>query len=114
MKRWLATKNIRKQKHPDRGNQFYHVYPMSADASRKARCVALVTFGVFNTGLLLLQTGAEIDADQDGMGDVWQQSYRISDSQAHGDLDGDRQTNLSEAQAGTNPHDSNSHSYIHL
>lgn len=46
-----------------------------------------------------------LDADGDGMSDVWQRLYGISSSQANDDPDGDGRTNVQESFAGTDPND---------
>ena len=53
------------------------------------------------------------DTNGDGMSDVWQRAYSITNiNQAHEDTDEDGLSNLVEAHAGTNPHDPNSHTRI--
>jgi len=52
--------------------------------------------------------GGPMDREGDGMSDVWQNIYGIDASETRDDPDGDGQTNIEEAIAGTNPFDPDS------
>jgi hypothetical protein len=60
-------------------------------------------------GLLILgvRFAHALDRNGDGMSDVWQRVYNIANGDASSDPDGDGQNNGKEAEAGTDPHDSN-------
>ena len=62
--------------------------------------------------LALVQTARAIDNDHDGMSDVWQSLYGVGSEQAADDPDGDGDSNLREAWAGTDPGDPNSNSRL--
>jgi len=46
-----------------------------------------------------------LDRDGDGMSDVWQRVHNIASGDTSTDIDGDGQSNIKEAEAGTDPRD---------
>ena len=66
-------------------------------------------FALIALGLLCcFQSPAALDADKNGMSDVWQKVYSLSNAAPGDDLDNDGQSNLEEALAGTDPKDGQS------
>jgi hypothetical protein len=65
----------------------------------RVRAFLWLGLGLFNVCAL-----NALDLNNNGMSDVWERVYNVTNPTL--DEDGDGQTNLKEAQAGTNPHDS--------
>ncbi len=66
-------------------------------------------FALIALGLLCcFQSQAALDADKNGMSDVWQKIHSLSNAAPGDDIDNDGQSNLEEALAGTDPKDGQS------
>jgi uncharacterized protein (DUF1800 family) len=67
---------------------------------------SILSFLVLILGVLpSVNAQGTLDADGDGMSDVWEAAYGGTSLTAGGDSDGDGKTNREEAHAGTNPFD---------
>ena len=65
-------------------------------------------FLIFSAVATSISLQAQIDFNNNGIGDIWERVYRVDGVVSFGDPDGDGQSNLEESIAGTDPFDPSS------
>ena len=80
----------------------------SANASSSGAALRRSLLLVVMLALGMAAVGLAIDLNQNGLSDIWEQKYGVSETDADVDYDGDGLSNRDESQTGLDPHNPNS------